>query len=66
VDTGTLSNPHGAQFDYAENNPSPHTSGFAVLSFKDGILLPPELVEVINERAYFRGQCVFDGTFDDA
>jgi hypothetical protein len=62
VDTGTLANPHGPQFDYAENNPSPHTSGFAVLSFKDGLLLPPELVEVINEKAYFRGQCVFDGT----
>jgi hypothetical protein len=62
VDTGTLSNPHGPQFDYAENNPSPHTSGFAVLNFKDGMLLPPELVEVINDKAYFRGECVFDGT----
>jgi UDP-2,3-diacylglucosamine pyrophosphatase LpxH len=66
VDTGTLANPHGPQMDYAENNPSPHTSGFAVLSFKDGMLLPPELVEVINEKAYFRGQCVFDGTIEDA
>ena len=65
VDTGTLANPHGPQMDYAENNPSPHTSGFAVLSFKDGMLLPPELVEVINEKAYFRGECVFDGTVDD-
>ena len=65
VDTGTLSNPHGPQFDYAENNPSPHTSGFAVLTFKDGILLPPELVEVIDEKAYFRGQCVFDGGDSD-
>jgi UDP-2,3-diacylglucosamine pyrophosphatase LpxH len=66
VDTGTLSNPHGPQFDYAENNPSPHTSGFAVLNFKDGMLLPPELVEVINDKAYFRGECVFDGTIEDA
>jgi UDP-2,3-diacylglucosamine pyrophosphatase LpxH len=65
VDTGTLSNPHGPQFDYAENNPSPHTSGFAILHFKDGMLLPPELVEVINDKAYFRGECVFDGTVDD-
>lgn len=62
VDTGTLANPHGPQFDYAENNPSPHTSGFAVLSFVDGVLLPPELVEVNNDKAYFRGQCVFDGS----
>lgn len=65
VDTGTLASPHGPQFDYAENNPSPHTSGFAVLTFKDGVLLPPELCEVINDRAYFRGQCVYDGTTTD-
>lgn len=65
VDTGTLSDPHGPQFDYAENNPSPHTSGFAVLNFKDGMLLPPELCEVLGNRAYFRGQCVYDGGRDD-
>jgi len=65
VDTGTLADPHGPQFDYAENNPSPHTSGFAVLTFKDGMLLPPELCEVIDDRAYFRGQCVHDGTVSD-
>lgn len=65
VDTGTLANPHGPQFDYAENNPSPHTSGFAVLTFKDGMLLPPELVEVIDERAYFRGECIYNGAKDD-
>lgn len=58
VDTGTLSDPHGPQFDYAENNPSPHTSGFAVLTFKDGRLLPPELCEVVDGVAYFRGEAV--------
>jgi UDP-2,3-diacylglucosamine pyrophosphatase LpxH len=65
VDTGTLANPHGPQFDYAENNPSPHTSGFAVLTFKDGMLLPPELVEVIDEKAYFRGECIYNGASED-
>lgn len=67
VDTGTLADPHGPQFDYAENNPSPHTSGFAVLNFKDGRLLPPELVEVIDGMAFFRGDCVYDegGKGDD-
>lgn len=55
VDTGTLSDPLAPQFEYGENNPTPHTSGFAVLTFKNGMLLPPELVEVINGRAYFRG-----------
>ena len=56
VDTGTLSDPLAPQFEYGENNPTPHTSGFAVLTFKDGMLLPPELVEVINGDAYFRGE----------
>jgi hypothetical protein len=58
VDTGTLSDPLSPQFDYGENNPTPHTSGFAVLTFKDGRLLPPELVEVLDGVAYFRGSAV--------
>jgi len=55
VDTGCLADPHGDQFTYAEDNPSPHCAGFAVLTFKDGRLLPPELCEVIEGHAYFRG-----------
>lgn len=61
VDTGTLSDPLMPQFDYGENNPTPHTSGFAVLTFRDGKLLPPELCEVLNDVAYFRGEMVYDG-----
>lgn len=61
VDAGTLAEPDAPQFEYAENNPSPHTSGFAVLTFKDGRLLPPELVSVVDNKAWFRSQCVFDG-----
>ncbi len=56
VDTGTLSDPYLPQFEYGENNSTPHTPGFAVLTIKDGMLLPPELCEVINDHAYFRGQ----------
>ena len=59
VDTGTLADPHGAQFAYAEDNPSPHCAGFAVLTFDDeGNLLPPELCEVIRGIAYFRGRAI--------
>lgn len=58
VDTGTLSDPLGPQFEYLENNATPWTSGFAVLTFKDGRLLPPELCEVLDGQAFFRGQCV--------
>lgn len=59
VDTGTLSDPLSPQFDYGENNPTPHTSGFAVLTFRGGKLLPPELVEVHDGAAYFRGEVVY-------
>lgn len=55
VDTGTLAEPYGDQFTYTEENPVNWCSGFAVLTFKDGMLLPPELCEIINGAAYFRG-----------
>lgn len=55
VDTGCLADPHGEQFTYAEDNPSPHCAGFAVLTYREGKLLPPELCEVIEGKAYFRG-----------
>jgi len=58
VDTGTLAEPYGDQFTYTEMNPVNWASGFAVLTFKDNMLLPPELCEVINGVAYFRGQAV--------
>lgn len=58
VDTGTLAEPYGEQFTYTELNPVNWCSGFAVLSFEKGRLLPPELCEVIDGVAYFRGQRV--------
>ena len=56
VDTGTLAEPYGPQFGYVECNPVNWCSGFAVLTYKDGKLLPPELCEVIEGKAYFRGE----------
>jgi hypothetical protein len=56
VDTGTLAEPYGPQFGYTEANPVNWCSGFAVLTYKDGKLLPPELCEVIEGKAYFRGE----------
>lgn len=58
VQCGSLADVDGPQFEYMENNPSFHCSGFAVLTFKDGRLLPPELCEVIDGRAYFRGEVI--------
>ena len=54
VYTGSLADANSNVFDYAEGN-MPHAQGFAVLTFKGGQLLPPELVEVVEGVAYFRG-----------
>lgn len=59
VDTGCLADPHGSQFGYAEDNPKNHRSGFAVLTYYNGKLMPPELCEVIDEDeglVHFRGK----------
>jgi hypothetical protein len=58
VKTGSLADLHGAQFEYHENNPSPQCAGFAVLTFENGGMVPPELCEVIGGKAWFRGQVV--------
>jgi hypothetical protein len=47
VDTGTLADPLGPQFEnYLEQSPTNWRSGFVVLTFKDGRLLWPEVVKV--------------------
>lgn len=58
VKTGSLSDLDGPQFEYTENSPSPSCSGFAVLTFREGRLIPPELCEVIDGAAWFRGEPV--------
>lgn len=58
VQTGSLADLHGAQFEYHENSPSPACSGFVVLTFRDSVLTPPETCEVIGGKAWFRGQVV--------
>lgn len=60
VDCGTLAEPDGPQFmDYTEDNPKNWRSGFAVLTFKNGELLDPELVRVRDEdTVVFRGEII--------
>jgi hypothetical protein len=59
VDTGTLAEPYGPQFSYGEDNPLNHRSGFAILTFKDGRLLWPELVHKWDDgQVEFRGQII--------
>ena len=59
VSTGMLADPKSQAFDYIEDNPVPWCSGFAILTYDNmGRLLPPELAEVIDGVAYFRGSSI--------
>jgi len=61
VDTGTLSPVDADAFTYSEDSPKNHRSGFAILTFHEGKLMPPELCEVVSEEeglVYFRGQVI--------
>jgi hypothetical protein len=58
VDTGTLAEINGPQFNYTEAAPHNWASGFAVLTFRDGRLLQPELAVFEAGAVYFRGEAV--------
>lgn len=61
VDTGSLADVWGDQFAYTEDSTRNHRSGFAVLTFYNGKLMPPELVEIVDEEEgliYFRGKVI--------
>ncbi len=57
VDTGCLADPWGPQFDYQEDGSRNHRAGFAVLTFRNGKLMPPDLCHIIDEDyAWFQGK----------
>jgi hypothetical protein len=58
VDTGTMADPYGPQFeDYLEQGPVNWRSGFVVLTFYRGRLLWPEICHVIGDgEVEFRGK----------
>lgn len=61
IDCGTLAGgPGGPQFhDYLEDNPASWRSGFVVLTFRDGRLMWPEIVAVVDEdHVEFRGEMI--------
>ena len=59
VDTGTMADPFGEQFEYCEDSPRNWRSGFAVLTFRGSRLLWPEVVHVLEEgKVEFRGEII--------
>lgn len=60
VDTGTLADVNGPQFDdYTEDNPKSWRSGFVILTWHHGRLMWPEIVRVWADNLIeYRGQIV--------
>ena len=59
VDCGTLADPFGPQFQYIEDGFRNWRSGFVVLTFRDGKLMWPELVYVVEDGVVgFRGNLI--------
>jgi hypothetical protein len=60
IDAGTLSEfgPEHDKHVYAEDSPLNWGEGFTFLTFRNGQLCPPELVQVIDGKAWFRGQVI--------
>jgi hypothetical protein len=56
VDTGMLADKEHRAFSYSQDAPLDWRSGFAVLTYRDGILMPPELVTKMDAKTvWFRG-----------
>lgn len=55
IDAGTLAEPTGPQFNYTEAGPVNWASGFVVLTYHKGRLLPPEICVAEGDNAWFRG-----------
>lgn len=59
VDSGCLADPKAEAFlAYTEAAPLDWRSGFAVLTFRDGVLMQPELVSVFGDEVHWRGKLV--------
>ena len=56
VEGGMLADPHGPQFEYGLGLPNRWQTGFIVLTFADGRLLPPEKAEMLDGKVIFRGR----------
>ena len=57
VDTGCIADKEHRAFTYTENAPADWRSGFAILSYREGRLMMPELItKWDDEHVQFRGQ----------
>lgn len=56
VDTGCVADKDHRAFSYTEDSPLDWRSGFALLTYKNGLLMPPELITKVDDKhVWFRG-----------
>lgn len=58
VEAGTMGDTQSPLFEYVRGVTPNWQSGFAVITIKHGVLLPPEIASVDNGACYFRGEVV--------
>jgi len=58
VQAGTLADKAWPQFNYTLGVPGQHNQGFVILTWRDGALMPPEICEVSDGAAWFRGELI--------
>lgn len=60
IETGTLARPYGPQFNFMESNTRDWQEGFVVITIKENQIYP-ELVPVVDGKAFFRGELFKSG-----
>jgi UDP-2,3-diacylglucosamine pyrophosphatase LpxH len=59
VDTGCVADKDHKAFGYTEDSALDWRSGFALLTYKDGVLMPPELITKMDAKTvWFRGRLI--------
>ena len=57
INPGLMASPWSPAFEYQENHIYNHDSGLAVITFENGKMCPPELIEVVTpDKVWFRGR----------
>jgi hypothetical protein len=58
IECGMLGDPAHKAFEYTEGQANRTQAGFVVITFRNGIMMPPETCELIDGRPVFRGDYI--------
>jgi len=53
-----LGDPAHKAFEYTEGQTNRTQAGFVVITFRNGIMMPPETCELVDGRPVFRGDYI--------